>query len=84
MFDVAGHGVFFLIGLALFPRITLLLFAATPFGWLAWLGWLFGPHFLVAVLSLPFWHTHPLLVIVAWMMALAGTGGEGQVARSRI
>ena len=35
MFDVAGHGICFLNGLALFPRITLLFFATTPFGWLA-------------------------------------------------
>jgi hypothetical protein len=69
------------VGLALFPRITLLLFAATPFGWLAWLGWLIAPHLLVAVLSLPFWHSHPLLVISAWIMALAGTGGEARMAR---
>jgi hypothetical protein len=81
MFDVAGHGIWFLVGLALFPRITLLLFAATPFGWLAWLGWLIAPHLLVAVLSLPFWHSHPLLVIIAWIMALAGTGGEAGMAR---
>jgi len=81
MFEVAGHGVWFLIGLALFPRITLLFFATTPFGWLAWLGWVIAPHFLVAVLSLPFWHSHPLLVIIAWIMAILGTGGEGQVAR---
>ena len=51
MFKVAGHGVFFLLGLAVFPRITLLLFAATPFGWLAWIGWVIAPHLLVAVLS---------------------------------
>jgi hypothetical protein len=81
MFDVAGHGIWFLIGLAIIPRITLLLFAATPFGWLAWLGWLFVPHFLVAILSLPFWDTHPILVIIAWIMAFVGTASEGGSAR---
>ncbi len=81
MFDVAGHGIWFLIGLAVIPRITLLLFAATPFGWLAWIGWLFAPHLLVAVLSLPFWDTHPILVIIAWLMAFVGTVGEGGAAR---
>jgi hypothetical protein len=78
MFDVAGHGIWFLIGLAIFPRITLLLFASTPFGWLAWSGWLIAPHFLVAFLSLPFWNSHPVLVIIAWIMAFVGTGGEGR------
>ena len=81
MFEVAGHGIWFLVGLALFPRVTLLLFAATPFGWLAWVGWLVAPHLLVAVLSLPFWHSHPLLVVAAWVVAVAGTGGEARIAR---
>lgn len=84
MFSVGHHGIWFLIGLALFPRITLLFFAATPFGWLAWLGWLFAPHLLVAILSLPFWPTHPVLVVIAWIMALAGTGAEGGAARRRV
>ncbi len=83
MFDVAGHGIWFLFGLAIFPRITLLLFASTPFGWLAWLGWLIAPHILVAVLSLPFWDSHPVLVIIAWIMAFVGTGGESQTVRRR-
>lgn len=81
MFEVAGHGVFFLLGLAVFPRITLLLFAATPFGWLAWIGWVIAPHLLVAVLSLPYWDSHLVLVIIAWVMAFVGTAGEGQAAR---
>lgn len=83
MLGVADHGIFFLVGLALFPRITLLFFAATPFGWLAWIGWLFAPHLLVAILSLPYWDDHPLLVVIAWFMALVGTGGEGETVRRR-
>lgn len=78
---LGDHGIWFLIGLATIPRITLILFAATPFGWLAWIGWLFAPHLLVAILSLPYWPTHPYLVIIAWLMALFGTGGETAVAR---
>lgn len=81
MFNVGNHGIFFLIGLALFPRITLLFFATTPFGWLAWLGWLVTPHLLVAILALPYWHSHPVLVVIAWIMAFAGTGGESEAAR---
>lgn len=68
-----------LIGLALFPRITLL-FVGGPFGLLSWLGWLFVPHFLVAILATTrYWHTNPLLCIVAWFVAFAGTGGEGRM-----
>jgi hypothetical protein len=75
------HGIWFLLGLAVFPRITLLFFAATPFGWLAWIGWLFAPHLLVAILSLPYWHDHAVLVIIAWIVALIGTGAEGHTVR---
>ncbi len=78
--SIGDHGIFFLIGLALFPRITLLFFASTPFGFLAWLGWLFAPHLLVAILSLSYWDTHPVLVVIAWLFALGGTGGEAKVA----
>jgi hypothetical protein len=44
-----GTGVL-LLGLAVFPRITLL-FVGGPFGWLHWLGWVFAPHLLVAILA---------------------------------
>ncbi len=61
-----------------------MLFAvATPFGFLAWLGWLFAPHLTVAILATQFyWHTNPLLCIIAWFVALAGTGGEYKVVRA--
>lgn len=81
MTGIGDHGVFFLIGLAMFPLITLLLFSSTPFGLLAWIGWLFAPHLLVAVLALPYWDTHPILVMIAWAMALTGTLGEAGTAR---
>jgi hypothetical protein len=76
-----------LIGLALFPRITtivmIFLGGLASGGLLWWLGWIFFPHLLVAVLSLPYWHTNPLLVISAWVFALCGTGGETAVVRRR-
>lgn len=73
-----NHSVWFLLGAMVFPRITLLFFSVTPFGWLAWLGWLITPHLLVAILSLPYWSENPVLVIGAWLMAFAGTGGEAR------
>ena len=70
-----------LLGLAVFPRITLL-FVGGPFGWLAWLGWLFTPHLLVAILATSwYWSTNPMLCVVAWFFAFAGSGGEGAAAR---
>jgi hypothetical protein len=75
----AGIGLLVLVGLALFPRITLL-FIGGPFGLVAWLGWLFAPHLLVAILATAtYWHTDPLLCVAAWFFAFAGTGGEGRV-----
>jgi hypothetical protein len=79
----ANHSIWFLFGLMFFPRITLLFFAVTPFGWLAWIGRLIAPHFLVAILSLQYWNENPVLVIGAWIVAFGGTGGEARVASRR-
>ncbi len=79
----ANHSIWFLLGLMFLPRCTLLIFAATPFGWLAWIGWLIAPYFLVAIISLQYWDENPFLVIGAWIMAFGGTGGEARVASNR-
>lgn len=74
------HGIFFLIFITLFPRLTMLFAVFTPFGLLHWLGWLFLPHFTVAILATEFyWQTNPILCIIAWFVAFAGTGTEGKV-----
>ncbi len=76
-----AHPLLLLFGLAVFPRITLL-FVAGPFGALHWLGWLFAPHLLVAIIATTrYWATDPFLCVVAWFIALAGTGGEGSFVR---
>jgi hypothetical protein len=75
------HGIIILCGLALFPRLTLLLASFSTGGLLWWLGWIFAPHLLVAFLALPYWHSHPFLVIAAWLLALGGTSGEGAAAK---
>ena len=83
--DIHGTlwGMIFLLGMAIFPRITMLFGMLTPFGWLAWLGWLIAPHFAVAIFATSmYWHTNPVLCVFAWMFALAGTGGETKTARS--
>jgi len=77
------HGIFFLIFITLFPRLTILFAVTIPFGPLAWLGWLFAPHLTVAILATQFyWHTNPILCTIAWFVALAGTGGEAQMVRA--
>ena len=76
------HGILFLLGCAFFPRITTLLFSAVTFGLWSWVGWLVAPHLLVAILATTYyWHTNPVLVIIAWFFAFGGTGGEAKVAQ---
>jgi len=72
------HSWLFLFGLAAFPRITLFLFAnISGLGILYWLGWLFAPHFTVAVLATTwYWETNPILVIIAWFIAFGGESAE--------
>ena len=71
-----NHSTLVLVGLALFPRLTLIFASFATGGVLWWLGWLFTPHLLVAILSLPYWDTDPVLVVMAWILALGGTSGE--------
>ena len=79
-FATHAHPWLILAGLAVFPRITLL-FIGGPFGALAWVGWVFAPHLVVAVMATSlYWQTNPVLCVVAWFFAFAGTGAEGKVA----
>lgn len=78
-----NHGIFVLLGLAVFPRITLLVASFATGGILWWIGWLFAPHFLVAILSIEYWDSNPILVVIAWILALGGTGAEQQTVSRR-
>lgn len=77
------HGLFFLIAIAFFPRITMLVVGTvSSFGLLGWLGWIFAPHLTVAILATTiYWHTNPVLCVIAWLVALGGTSSEGAVAK---
>lgn len=67
------HGVFFLIFITLFPRLTLLFSAVPTGGFLWWLGFLFCPRILVASLAtVAYFHTNPVLVTMSWVVALGG------------
>ena len=72
------HGWFFLFGMSMFPRITMLIVGTVSgFGLLGLFGWLFVPHLTVAVLATNmYWQTNPILCIIAWIMAFSGTSGE--------
>lgn len=79
--SVHEHYALVLIGLAIFPRITML-FVGGPFGVLHWLGWFFAPHITVAIIgTLRYWDTDPFLCAVAWVIALVGTGSEAESSR---
>lgn len=73
-----NHAWWVLPLLAMFPRLTLLFGSFATGGILWWLGWVFAPHLLVAILALPYWDTNPVLVIIAWVVAFGGTTAESK------
>lgn len=67
------HGIFFLIFITFFPRLTLLFSSVATGGFLWWLGFIFCPRILVASLAtVAYFHTNPILVIISWIVALGG------------
>ena len=80
-----NHGLIFLVCITFFPRWTMLFATATPFGVLAWLGWIFCPHLLAAIFATTlYWDTNPILVVFSWMIAIGGTMGEGKAVHSKL
>jgi hypothetical protein len=77
------HSVWFLIFLFFFPRLTLVFSHVATGGVFWWLGWVFAPRVLVAVLATShYWHTNPILCVLAWLWALGGESAEkGAVAK---
>jgi len=71
------HGVFFLIFISIFPRLTLL-FSSVAFGGVFWwLGFFFAPRLLVAILAtVSYWNTNKILVIISWLLAIGGESSE--------
>jgi|GEM_PF-1283284 len=71
------RGFFFLICIALFPRLTLL-FSSVVFGGLFWwLGFFFAPRLLVAILAtISYWNTNKVLVVISWLFAVGGETSE--------
>lgn len=67
------HGVFFLVFITFFPRLTLLFSSVAFGGVLWWLGFFFLPRVLVASLAtVAYFHTNPILVTISWVIALGG------------
>ncbi len=67
------HGIFFLIFITLFPRLTLIFSSVATGGFLWWLAFFICPRVLVASLAtVAYFHTNPILVTISWLVALGG------------
>ncbi len=74
------RGVFFLIFISFFPRLTLLFSSVAGGGIFWWLAWLFVPRVLVAMLAtLAYWNQNKILVVIAWLVAISGESSEKMV-----
>jgi hypothetical protein len=87
-----AHGLIFLVGLAVLPRITMFFggtvwqFALLPPPWnvLAWAGFFLTPSLVVAMLAtLRYWETNPVLCVVAWLIFLGKFGGAASQRAKR-
>lgn len=79
------HGVLFLFFITLFPRLTLLFSSVAFGGVLWWLGFIFAPRILVAILAtISYWHSNPVLVVISWLIAISGESGEKYFMRNRV
>lgn len=72
-----AHGIGLLIGLALLPRLTLLLSSIATGGLLWWVAWFGAPRMLISVLAtITYFESNPTLVVIAWLIALGGESSE--------
>lgn len=79
------HGLFFLIFISLFPRLTLLLSSIASGGFFWWLSFLFYPRLLVATLAtVSYFKTNPFLVVISWLIAISGELMEKWGMRNKI
>lgn len=79
------HGLCFIFFMFFFPRLTLLFSSVMFGGFFWWLGWLFAPRLLVAILAtIAYWDTNPVLLVFAWLWALSGEGTEKKVVKKKV
>ena len=78
------HGIFLLLFLTMFPRLALLFSSIASGGLFWWLGWLFAPRLLVAVLATgAYLESNPILVAISWIIAFSGEFSEKEFVRRR-
>ncbi len=69
--------IWFLVFVTIFPRLTLLFSSVAFGGILWWIGFFIAPRLLVALLATKaYWMTNPVLVMIAWLVAIGGESGE--------
>ena len=74
------HGLWFCFFMFLFPRLTLFFGGIVTGGWLWWLGWVFTPRILCAILATTaYWDSNTVLVVFVWIWALGGTRMESNI-----
>ena len=70
------HGFLLLIGLTLFPRLSLLI-CNIPTGFFFWISWFIFPRLVIAFYaSMYYFDTNPILVLLSWIIALSGESTE--------
>jgi len=71
-----NHTMGYLIILSIFPRFGLL-FCGIQGTIFFWIGWLFLPRVMIAILATLFYSTtNPILVILSWISAFSGESAE--------
>ncbi|MCC6137946.1 MAG: hypothetical protein IT287_04895 [Bdellovibrionaceae bacterium] len=80
-----NHGIFLLFFITIFPRLTLLFSSIAFGGFFWWIGFIFAPRILVAVLAtMSYIQTNPVLVIISWLVALSGESTEKYTLRNKV
>ena len=73
----AHHGLVFLVGLTVFPRLTVWFASAITGGFWFWAAFLLWPRLVIAVIAAVFfWKTNPVLVVAAIVVAVSGESTE--------
>jgi len=76
------HSVLFIFFMFFFPRLTLLFSSVAFGGILWWLGWIFAPRLLVAILAtFAYWEANTILVVLTWFWAISGESAEKEGGR---
>ena len=79
-----NHGFFFLFCITAFPRLTLVLSSIAFGGLFWWMGLIFAPRILVAILATTaYWNENPILVVISWLIAFSGESTEKYVVTKK-